>query len=336
MTTTHEHGRAVLASLADNSPEYGSGLTDHAPMAIEALERIGPHAIDAFCARYVPRLRPLDREPDPQLRGFARASSVIAERIDREGAEAVLVDDAPSLARSVAGAAFHGIIRVAHAVRGLRRDDHPVRRGELARALAYASARADVLPQRPARSSEGTSTLREALERLAPSPEALVHRAGMITPTLVARAAAHPRLGSVSASLRREGSPVARAIELRSEAATLLARGEHAPGVTFTLLHAVTGAEAVLTLARVLPADHASELVSEGAHALLAMRVAFVGALDRPLTSTSPWAELRTRAIESLDDHAIKLAASLDDKEGLTDEVRCAALWAWLSRLARA
>jgi hypothetical protein len=99
----------------------------------------------------------------------------------------------------------------------------------------------------------------------------------------------------VSAALRREGEPVARAIELRRAATRLLARGEHAPAVTFTLLHAVTGSEAVLTLAKRLRRAQAEVLVNEGAHALLAMRVAFVGALDRPLASAPAWSSLLER-----------------------------------------
>jgi hypothetical protein len=69
-----------------------------------------------------------------------------------------------------------------------------VRRAELGRALAYATIRADVLPARPERAGNGSLSLGEALAELAPSPEALVHRPGMITPTLAARAAAHPEL----------------------------------------------------------------------------------------------------------------------------------------------
>jgi hypothetical protein len=37
--------------------------------------------------------------------------------------------------------------------------------------------------------------------------------------------------------------------------------------------------------------------------------------------------------VTSLDDHAIKLAAALDDPEGLEDLERRAALEAWLTRL---
>lgn len=326
--------RAVLEALARTSPEYGPGLTDHAAMAVEALERIAPAAIEPFASRYLPRLRSLDRKPDAALAGFGALAASCAERLTQDGAARSLAAKAPALGRSVAGAAFHGILRVAHAARGLERDDHPVRRAELGRALAYATIRADVLPGRPEGASGGSLSLGDALAQLAPSPEALVHRPGMITPTLVARAAAHPALAAVSAALRRDGEPVARALELRREATRLLARGEHAPAVTFTLLHAVTGSEAVLTLAKRLPREQAHLLVSEGAHALLAMRVAFVGALERPSTgAAAAWPALVARAVASLDDHAIKLAAALDDPEGLEDDARRAALEAWLTRL---
>jgi hypothetical protein len=63
------------------------------------------------------------------------------------------------------------------------------------------------------------------------------------------------------------------------------------------------------------------------------MRIALVGALDRPLADAPSWPSLLARAVASLDDHAIKLAAALDDPEGLEDDARRAALEAWLTRL---
>jgi hypothetical protein len=333
MNAANTSARLALASLAHTSPEYGPALTDHAAMAIEALERLDPTAIEPFASRYLVRLRPIDREPDPALRGFVDAATALERRIDHEGALAVLAERAPALAERVAGAAFHGLLRVAHAARGLARDDHPARRAELARALAYAALRGAVLPHRPHATQRATLSLSQALAQLDPAPDALVRRPGLITPTLFARAAAHPALGAVSAQLRRDADPVSRALELRREAALLLCRGEHGPEVTFTLLHAITASEAVLTLARMLSTETAQALVDEASHALLAMRVAFVGALDRPLATTASWAELRSRAVASLDDHAIKLAAALDQPEGLDDDLRCAALDAWLSQL---
>ncbi len=337
MNAANTSARLALASLAHTSPEYGPALTDHAAMAIEALERLDPAAIEPFASRYLVRLRPIDREPDPLLRGFVDAAAALERRIERriehEGALAVLAERAPALAERVAGAAFHGLLRVAHAARGLARDDHPARRAELGRALAYAALRGAVLPHRPDVTQRATLSLSQALAQLDPAPDALVRRPGLITPTLFARAAAHPALGAVSAQLRRDADPVSRALELRREAALLLCRGEHGPEVTFTLLHAITASEAVLTLTRMLSTETARALVDEASHALLAMRVAFVGALDRPLATTASWAELRSRAVASLDDHAIKLAAALDQPEGLDDDLRCAALDAWLSQL---
>jgi hypothetical protein len=333
MNDANTMARPALVSLAHTSPEYGTALTDHAAMAVEALERLDPSAIEPFFARYSLRLRPIDREPDPALRSFSASVAELERRIHHRGATEVLAERAPALAEGVAGAAFHGLLRVAHAARGLARDDHPARRAELARALAYSSLRSAVLPYRPGPSPRGSLSLSQALASLAPSPDALERRPGLITPTLLARAAAHHTLGAVSAQLRRDGAAVSRAIELRREAALLLCCGEHDTDVTFTLLHAVTGSDAALTLARLLPAEQGRALVDEASHALLAMRVAFVGALDRPIAKAAPWVELRARAVASLDDHAIKLAAALDDGEGLDDELRCAALDAWLSRL---
>lgn len=36
----------ALDALATLSPEYGPGFTDHAPMVVEALDRLAPEALD--------------------------------------------------------------------------------------------------------------------------------------------------------------------------------------------------------------------------------------------------------------------------------------------------
>lgn len=326
----------ALGAIEALSPEYGPGFTDHAPMCIEALERLDPSALGPFLAAYTPRLRPLAKEPDPSLADFPERAARELAAIERVGTfEALRVALEEHLSRHVAGAAFHGILRVAHAARALGRADAPEWRRELARGLAYARLRGEALPQRPSEPapSDGIDVA-EALRALSPPADALAYDPGMITPILAGRAAAHPELAAVSARVRSAEDPRERAHTLREEAARLLALGEHHPGNTFTLLHGVTGMDAVCALVALVPEATGRMLVREATHALLCMRVAFVGALDGGVAATSaePFDALRARAVESLQDHSLKLAAALLEAErARPSELHAKALARWLA-----
>lgn len=333
MTPAHR----ALSALATTSPEYGPALTDHTAMAVEALERLAPEAIDAFVARYVPRLRPLADEPSEALAGFA--SRVREERAAL--AQHALTDVLSArtldvLGPSLAGAAFHGAIRVGHAVRALARDSSPVRLDELARALAYASSRDERLP--PALPADLPPLfLSEALAILPSAPDALVHVPGLITGTLLARATAHPTLRAVAGRLRLDDDPAKAAAELRRAAVHLLVEGESHPASLFTLLHGVTGMDAVCALVPHLRPEAAQALVGAAGHALLAVRVGYVGRLAaRALPPPrEPFAALVARAVATLDDHAIKLAAALAEAQRTGSDLRNAvALSRWLDALA--
>lgn len=112
---------------------------------------------------------------------------------------------------------------------------------------------------------------------------------------------------------------------------------EHLELNTFTMLHAVTGMDAAMTIGRAVPSEQARALAQFAAHALLAMRVAFVGRypFDPPQQPAPAFEVLLDRAVHSLDDHAIKLAAALVAGREDLGEQRCAqALWRWVERTA--
>ena len=329
----------AIDALAATSPEYRGGLTDHAAMAVEALARLDPAAIDPFVARYYPRLRPMAAEPDVALHPFP--SLVARERtaLDHDGVAATLARHAATtLSTGVVGAAFHGLLRVSHAARAVDRGDHPVLRDELARGLAYATLRAERLPPLPARAErDGDLALDEALAALPPADDALVDAPGLITGTLLARAASHPTLGEIRARLRLDDDPLRAASSLRRAAVRLLTEGEQHPGSLFTILHGVTGMDGVCGLVPLLPRDAATELVRAAGGALLALRVAYLGRLGAtPRTPPADdFTDLRARAVRSLDEHAIKLAAALDEAEREAhDPQHAAALARWLDRIA--
>ena len=160
----------VLEANVGRLPEKPGAGANHYPMAAEALEAMGRDdaiapswSLDA--ARYpetksaLPPLlsagrRVLDEAADLGLDGgglgayerFAEWLEHFQEALARAPWQAVVGAWAPLLAPGLSGAAFHGLLRTAHAVRGLGRHPSPPRREELAVGLAYWAARYAELP----------------------------------------------------------------------------------------------------------------------------------------------------------------------------------------------
>jgi len=140
--------------------EYAGGLANHGPMAAEALESLGHHAlIPAFVDIYIARLPPLEvgqplreTEVDASLGDVSRRGDWLAtyeKRVEGGDWRAVVGAEASLLLPGLFAAAGHGLLRVAHAVRALEREDTGVRRRELAHGLAYWAARFQTLPGLP-------------------------------------------------------------------------------------------------------------------------------------------------------------------------------------------
>ncbi len=145
-----------LVLLRELSPEYADELSDHTPMVLEALDRLGfPEAIQPFLDKTLPKLRALGSEPEPGLRGYAELLEQARRDLHETTPRLTLAKWFPRFGPGLSGAAFHGLIRVAHALRSIERasaDRDPrtdPRREELAKALAYATVRAAPLPVEP-------------------------------------------------------------------------------------------------------------------------------------------------------------------------------------------
>jgi hypothetical protein len=148
----------VLARYATTGPEFGPGLSNHGPMATEALVTLGrPEAIDTWTDWYLTRLtdHPQARNPIDDanwreaLGDLSRAGDWIAyfdrevqQRPWRDLLETWVVRLAPGM---LAGAT-HGILRTAHAVRTLATGETPPRLHEFAEGLGYWAARYQLLP----------------------------------------------------------------------------------------------------------------------------------------------------------------------------------------------
>jgi len=149
---------AALEILATAGPEYGGGLSNHGPMAADALLALArPQAIRPWVERYRRGLtdppaarKPVDSESWREALGdYGRVGDwvVFFRRAIAEASwRAVLSDWVLRLAPGSGAAAFHGLIRTAHAARSLGRFESPARRRELADALAYWAARFQNLP----------------------------------------------------------------------------------------------------------------------------------------------------------------------------------------------
>jgi hypothetical protein len=116
----------LIERAADYGPLYATGLSNHLPMALIALDRMGasPARLEAFYARYAPRLArrgqpdtPLDpRDSWGVARNFEGVFAYFRALLAAQGKERVLQIWLPVLMPGVATGAFHPMIRLAYAV----------------------------------------------------------------------------------------------------------------------------------------------------------------------------------------------------------------------------
>lgn len=150
----------ALDLLERYGPEYGGGLSNHAPMACEALVALNrPDAVLPWIERYRGRLQEppglVNRITDEEWRealGDERRVGDWTAWFERELARSpwqkVLETWIPRLAPGLVGAAAHCVIRTGHATRRVAASKTPQRLRELARGLGYWAARYHRLPGR--------------------------------------------------------------------------------------------------------------------------------------------------------------------------------------------
>jgi len=158
--------------LHATGPEFDGWLSNHGPMAAEAMVRHG-HAgqVHGWLDGYMARLEEFPRRSGPIGSGWQDAlgdrrriadwTAYFCREVTEQPWRTVLATWWPRLLPGVAAAATHGVIRVGHAVRALTQDgedDEHVT--ELAHGLAYWAARWQPVPGTPAagalRSTERT------------------------------------------------------------------------------------------------------------------------------------------------------------------------------------
>jgi hypothetical protein len=158
----------ALQRIHAEEPRVRGGLSSHAPMVVEAITALGlaeqvlpwlqkfnsarielPAAhepIDAKNWRAALGPKRDERNWEAANHRFGDWCTFFAAQLAEQQWSAVLDTWAARLAPGLSGAATHGIIRTAHAVRALGRKETPVRLAELARGLAYWASSYEELP----------------------------------------------------------------------------------------------------------------------------------------------------------------------------------------------
>ncbi|MEM8922265.1 MAG: hypothetical protein AAGD35_02110 [Actinomycetota bacterium] len=288
--------RALDALLATDVL-YGPGFANHGPMAVEALEHMGRTAadIERFMADYTPRLTAKAATAEPmvdwehELRAHTRR-----------------------LAPEAAALAGHGLLRLAHAVRAVRRHDRPLRRADLTEAVAYWASGHGIAGRTPA----GSATLEDALRRLPRLRPA--DTTGALTRTLK-RAAEDTEVQEVLASIAPpvDHGAFTDALALAS-VDRYLANGDER---SFVFLHGVTVPTMAAELLPFLDDDGRSTLAAALAGFVLYAVAGFdnepdVAGAERAEApndldpSTADDRTLAAEAAATLDDHTIKFTDS--------------------------
>ncbi|MEO5975480.1 MAG: questin oxidase family protein [Ilumatobacteraceae bacterium] len=285
------------------APEYRQGLSNHLPMALLALRRLGApdSRIDDFAARYVRRLEPApmadpwrsadlwqdrlgERDSWPSYR------TLFADWMGREGTDSVLAQALPRLMTGCGAAAFHGIIRTAYGA-------HSGHDRELVDGLAYWAC--CHLPLGVEGDGNGVADPAQILHglRISSSSEVLISEGMRV-------AAQSPDFDQLIMPLKVDNDTLGRLSRL---AATL-----YASSGNFTVLHLVTSCHAVRVL---LP------FLDETQPALHSYWRAFAaGYIASGLVTTSeaklrPWDPIVEAAIASNDEHVVKLVDSCREEE---------------------
>jgi hypothetical protein len=326
----------ALRLLEDAEPESRQGLSTHAPMVAEALCSLGQgeRAVAWVQAYRGPLLRlpgtrsKIGREDWRRALGARPGASSWEAALERwadwrEFFRAEL-DEAPwpevldrwagRLAPGLCAAATHGVIRTAHAARGLSRRETPTRRAELARGLAYwASAYQEL----PARAGTGPAVVAygQALDRV---PLYWDAHHGVPPGNIVSglRAAGELPGFSDARDLVKTPPDVSAALSelTRTAARAYLRHGTQGRSVaTIAFVHAVTGPTALRRIAPHVRPETARAALPYAWQAVAGIYAAYArreNALREP-EATSTRQELVARAVQNGDEHAIKFTEAL-------------------------
>jgi hypothetical protein len=305
-----------LSRLAATGPEFGGGLSNHSPMAAEAMIRLGrADDVGPWLDRYIRRLegppRATDKITDETWRDALGARRRVGDwelylrdQLAEDPWQRVLARWWPRLAPGLAANATHGIIRTSHAARSLAASQTTERLEELARGLAYWAAGYLELPTGPA--TGANLDINAAVHGLpvvaGPIP------AGPFTARIRTGLAGEPRFTAAVGALRPPIDVDADLLELATAFARIFLVYGHKQPIAF--VHAVTAPTAARSVLGLLPADLARPSYGALWHAAAALYSAFAADATPepvPVTAPPPPDALADRAVGTGDVHAVKL-----------------------------
>lgn len=299
-----------LNSLLDASlkydAEYDGGLSNHLPMALVALDRIGsqPADLERFMALYEQRLAQLGPVGAPisdedwlvhrgEIARYPAFLDFFTQRVASRGQDEVLASYLPALWDGVTAGAFHALIRLASALDA----GHD---GEVAAGLAYWASRWQPLGE-PAAGQGHESEPESVLRAIGCDPALAVPCDGDLIFDRMRVAAQRPGFPGAVAALKIGDDTLARLARC--------ALAVYASTRDFTTLHMVTATHALrVVLTRVGPQEAALPAFWQ---AVCAAYVS-IGAPSFEIASESAhshddWEPILARAVTSTNDHIIKL-----------------------------
>lgn len=300
----------LLGDELSRDPTTNRGLTNHLPMALVAKQRLGASddELVRFARRYERRLVPLEEASDAfdestwrRAIGRRDASAELrvyfARRVVDEGVDHTLRQHLPLLWPGLAGAGFHGVIRLAYAIEA----SSPT---QVAAGLAYLTSVAEPLRALPRADCPRDQPLEILREQSASLVWAHPVRSHLIDEEL-RLVAHHDAFDAVVSSWDGHGDAWE---QLHSGALAIYAATNN-----FTALHGVTGLAALSAL-RPWMDDEA--LVSRYAFQALAAAYFSIGAphlwssdrVDEFIAANAPSInDVRRRASMSDDEHVAKV-----------------------------
>lgn len=298
------------------SPEYGRQLSSHLPMALAALDALGADAarLDQFTIAYR-AIHPLAEQAPPgralrdwpallgQFDALPDLRASLARVQADQGRSALLAQALPRLLEGPGAAAFHGLIRVAHALEsGVD--------AELIEALAYWGSRWQPLPEAPAPHLPPISDPAAWLDTLdAAWREQPTESDAPLIAQRMQTLARSPAWRAHAGRLDLEGQPAERLLNTLARAAA----ARYLRSRNFTVLHMLTGlrAAAVLQAHQPLPAAAWPRLRDALAAAGGVSGLWRTAGVEASTAEVDDWATLAQRACTQDDDHVVKLVHAL-------------------------
>ncbi len=304
----------MLARAAAFDGEYGEQLSNHLPMALIALSKLGagPQRLEEFFQVYSQRLRTkvarsssiTSQDWRVHLGGHERHSDYVAffsGELTRLGTENLLSSYVPELMPGVAGGAFHGLIRLSYGV-DIANDS------EIVEGLSHWAV--TFLPLAALRRIPDLNGLKSGRETLAAlSSDSYWMSADVDAPNIfsrMAKVAKDPRFIATLTCM-----PSSDLAELAD-----LAVDVFAATASFTALHMVTSCHALRILWPFVGDPRATRFhfwtAFKAAYATIRCPFVPESSADAKLPD---WPTITEKAVQTLDDHTIKLVFTCMQEE---------------------